>query len=77
MGPFACPCCDKIIAPFQGGGGAKMAQEAAVDFLGTLPFDPKVVKACDEGAPIIDNDSESAFSIALAKSVDKLLAKLL
>ena len=77
MGPFACPCCNKIIAPFQSGGGAKMAQQAAVDFLGTLPFDVKVVKACDEGAPIVDDNSQSAFSIALAKSVDRLLAKLL
>jgi ATP-binding protein involved in chromosome partitioning len=77
MGPFACPCCNKMIAPFQGGGGAKMAQEAVVDFLGTLPFDPEVVKACDSGAPIIDNNSESAFSIALSKCVDKLLAKIL
>jgi ATP-binding protein involved in chromosome partitioning len=77
MGPFACPCCNKIIAPFQGGGGAKMAQETAVYFLGTLPFDPKVVKACDDGIPIIDSNSESAFSIALSKSVDMLLAKLL
>jgi ATP-binding protein involved in chromosome partitioning len=76
MGPFACPCCHQIIAPFEGGGGAKMAQDAAVDFLGTLPFDPKVVKACDEGAPIMDSHSESAFSIALAKSVDTLLTKL-
>lgn len=77
MGPFACPCCDKIIAPFQGGGGAKMAQDAAVPFLGTLPFDPKVVKACDEGAPIMDSQTESAFSVALSKSVDKLLDRLL
>jgi ATP-binding protein involved in chromosome partitioning len=76
MGPFACPCCSKMIAPFQGGGGAKMAQEAAVYFLGTLPFDPKVVTACDNGAPIIDHHADSAFSVALAKSVDKLLAKL-
>lgn len=77
MGPFACPCCNKIIAPFEGGGGAKMALETAVNFLGTLPFDPKVVKACDEGAPIIDHDGKSAFSQALSKSVDNLLGKLL
>lgn len=76
MGPFACPCCNRIIAPFQGGGGAKMAQDAAVYFLGTLPFDPKVVKACDDGAPMMDNQAGSAFSVALSKSVDKLLARL-
>lgn len=76
MGPFACPCCNKIIAPFRGGGGAKMSQELGVDFLGTLPFDPKVVKACDQGTPIVDEDSDSAFSIALAKAVDQIIAKL-
>jgi Mrp family chromosome partitioning ATPase len=77
MGPFACPCCNQLIAPFQGGGGAKMALEMAVPFLGTLPFDSKVVKACDNGAPIIDQDSGSEFSIAFSKSVDNLLARLL
>lgn len=76
MGPFACPCCNKIIAPFEGGGGAKMAKEMAVEFLGTLPFDPQVVKACDSGAPISDSNSSSAFSVAISNCVDKVLSKI-
>ena len=76
MGPFPCPCCNRIIAPFQADGGAKMAQSESITFLGSLPFDPNVVKACDTGTPIIDHDSQSAFSIALAKCVDNLIEKL-
>jgi len=76
MGPFPCPCCNRIIAPFQEGGGKKMALSESINFLGTLPFDPKVVQACDTGVPIIGHDPRSAFSVALAKCVDTLLASL-
>lgn len=76
MGPFACPCCNKMISPFQGGGGSKMALSESIRFLGTLPFDPKVVKACDSGVPPIDNDPQSAFSKAFVTCVDNMLDAL-
>jgi Mrp family chromosome partitioning ATPase len=76
MGPFACPCCNETISPFSAGGGEKMARDEGIAFLGTLPFDPAVVKACDTGSPIIVNDSGSAFSMALSHSADRIIELL-
>jgi ATP-binding protein involved in chromosome partitioning len=76
MGPFTCPCCRETISPFSAGGGEKMARDEAIPFLGSLPFDPAVVKACDTGAPIIANDSDSEFSKALSRSVDRIIELL-
>jgi Mrp family chromosome partitioning ATPase len=73
MGPFTCPCCHETVSPFSAGGGEKTAQAEAIAFLGSLPFDPSVVKACDTGTPIIVNDSGSAFSMALSRSVDRII----
>jgi Mrp family chromosome partitioning ATPase len=76
MGPFPCPCCGKTIDPFQSGGGEETARKTGVEFLGTLPFDPEVVKASDAGTPILDRGNESAFSKALMKSIDNMVAIL-
>jgi hypothetical protein len=46
-----------------------------VDFLGTLPFDPNVVKACDEGTPIAAAGGGS-FVNALDQVVRAVVAKL-
>jgi Mrp family chromosome partitioning ATPase len=51
MGPFICPCCStpSEIFPAITGGGAKMAQEMHVPFLGTIPLDPQLLRACEAG----------------------------
>ncbi len=65
MGPFKCPGCDHEIELFKSGGGKKTAEEMEIPFLGTLPFDPEVVTASDEGNPIIRKNGNSNFSKAL------------
>ena len=52
MGPFACPCCGKTIELFKSNGGRVTAETMGIPFLGSLPFDPQVVKSCDQGSPI-------------------------
>lgn len=76
MGPFSCPCCGKTIELFRCGGGERTARQAGIPFLGTLPFDPSVVKACDAGTPIIGQSSESEFSKALKKVIDNIEKRL-
>ncbi len=49
MGPFECPCCGETLSLFKSGGGKTTATQMEVPFLGTLPFDSAVVKACDAG----------------------------
>ncbi len=76
MGPFECPCCSKTIALFKEGGGRMTAETMGVEFLGTLPFDPRVVKACDDGKPIAAQQQSDGFVAALDTvigSIDKVL----
>lgn len=76
MGPFACPCCGKTIELFKSRGGRVTAETMGVAFLGTLPFDPQVVKACDEGRPIAGEDNSGPFATALDAVVQAICARL-
>ncbi len=76
MGPFVCPCCGKTIELFRCGGGERTAAQMGVDFLGSIPFDPSVVKACDSGTPLIDQDAETDFSRTLGKIIDSIEKRL-
>lgn len=73
MGPFECPCCGETLALFKSGGGRATAAEMEIPFLGTLPFDPKVVKACDAGEAVRLESSAPAFMAAVASVVEKIL----
>ena len=76
MGPFPCPCCGKIIDPFKSEGGRLTAENMGVTFLGALPFDPEVVKACDKGAPVATQNTETPFAQALDKVVQAIVGSL-
>ncbi|MHC1625765.1 MAG: Mrp/NBP35 family ATP-binding protein [Methanoculleaceae archaeon] len=53
MSGFICPHCGKSIDLFGKGGGEKAAKEFNVPFLGRIPIDPEMRKACDEGRPFL------------------------
>lgn len=76
MGPFTCPGCNIKISLFKSGGGIKTAQEMDIPFLGTLPFEPHVVEACDDGKPIADETGKSEFTEALTRIVDTMIKAL-
>lgn len=76
MGPFACPCCGETVELFKSRGGQVTAQNMGVFFLGTLPFDPQVVKACDEGTPIAAGGHSGPFVNALDRVVRALVSSL-
>lgn len=73
MGPFPCPCCGKIVEIFKSGGGLRTAKQMNIDFLGTLPFDPEVVKACDKGKP--ESCNSEAFQTAFDKLTETIMQK--
>ena len=76
MGPFACPCCGKTIELFRCGGGERTAVQMSIPFLGSIPFDPSVVKACDMGVPVLGQGGDSDFSKALGKIIDQIEKRL-
>ncbi|MCA9513102.1 MAG: Mrp/NBP35 family ATP-binding protein [Myxococcota bacterium] len=64
---------------FGQGGGARIARELGVDFLGEVPIDPRVVETGDRGRPIVldapDSPAAQAFR-ELAGTVARKLAVL-
>ena len=73
MGPFDCPCCGKPLALFKSGGGEATAAKMKVSFLGTLPFDPQVVKACDSGKALELASAAPSFMVAVESVTEKML----
>ncbi len=72
MSGFACPHCNEMIELFGSGGGERTAKQMGIDFLGSIPFDPKVVACGDTGACYQETHSDSAVTKAYAAVADKL-----
>ena len=72
MSGFVCPHCGKKTEIFGSGGGAKMAKEVSVPFLGSIPIDPKVGADSDKGTPFVLSDKESAATKAFMQVVAKV-----
>lgn len=65
MGPLECPHCGARIDLFGSGGGRRLAEQANVPFLGTIPLDPAVRIAGDAGTPTVVGRPDSAAGHAL------------
>ncbi|MCP4745735.1 MAG: Mrp/NBP35 family ATP-binding protein [Desulfobacteraceae bacterium] len=76
MGPFDCPCCGKNISLFKSGGGKDTAIATGTHFLGSLPFDARIVKACDAGMPGALYNPDSSYAVAMDRIVDALIKRL-
>ncbi|MFC1895791.1 P-loop NTPase [Thermodesulfobacteriota bacterium] len=73
MGMFRCPHCGKPIELFPCGAGKATARTTGTAFLGSIPLDPQVVKACDQGTPVLDLNSKSPFSVAIESILDSIV----
>jgi ATP-binding protein involved in chromosome partitioning len=65
MGPFRCPHCGQEIDVFGTGGGRRLAEAMGLPFLGTVPLDPDVRRAGDEGHPSTLSAADSPAGSAL------------
>lgn len=72
MSGFVCPHCGQKTEIFQSGGGKKMAEEAGVPFLGSIPIDPKVGADSDRGTPFVLSHKDSAATKAFMGFVEKV-----
>jgi Mrp family chromosome partitioning ATPase/predicted Fe-Mo cluster-binding NifX family protein len=73
MSGFICPHCQKRTDIFPGIGGEQIAQDFGIPFLGSIPMDPTVARACDAGRPFIDFDKDSPTAQAFAQTFKPLL----
>ncbi len=79
MSGFRCPHCGETTEIFASGGGAEIAGDLGIPFLGDVPLDPRVVAAGDEGRPTVIRDPESPAADAwrrLARRVSLEVARL-
>lgn len=75
MSGLTCPHCGQRIELFKSGGGQRLAQEAGVPLLGTIPIDPDVVQRGDQGLSLSDADPASPAALAFAELVAALTAR--
>jgi MinD superfamily P-loop ATPase len=76
MSGFVCPHCGNTVEIFKTGGAEKLAEEYKVPFLGKIPVDPQIVKAGDEGKPMMIYFPEAKPAQAFAQVVEKITEKL-
>lgn len=62
MSYYACSHCGHQEAIFGSGGGARMAEQYAVDLLGALPLDVEIRSGLDQGRPVVAEHPESALA---------------
>jgi len=76
MATFKCPHCNEGIDLFKNGGGEKTAKSQGIEFLGSLPFDTRVVASGDNGVPMMFEDTTTEFTTAFDTIVDNILKQL-
>lgn len=75
MSSFVCPKCatNSVIFPALTGGAVKMCEDMNVPFLGSLPLDPRIAKACDEGENFIE---KYGTETATVKSLNHIITQV-
>jgi ATP-binding protein involved in chromosome partitioning len=77
MSGLICPHCGEEIDLFGKGGGRKAAEELEVPFLGSIPVDPEMRKAGDEGRPYIIRRQGAAEENPTWEHVDEVMKAIL
>ena len=76
MAGYACPDCGGVNPLFSGPGGASLAAEFDIPFLGAVPFDPRMAAAADRGVAFVAAAAESPAARALIAVAAALRAVL-
>ena len=80
MNGFVCPSCNGKSQIFNAstGGAEAMAKEMGVPYIGSLPLDPRLLKACESGSSFWEAAKEGSETLAaLAKIIRELEASIL
>lgn len=75
MSGFVCPNCKNETQIFKpsSGGAAKMCQDMAVPFLGSVPLDPRIARSCDEGKFYLSEFPDSVATKAFNTVFDAIV----
>ncbi len=72
MSGYVCPHCGETADLFGSGGGEATAKQFNINFLGKIPFDPKIVKAGDTGVSYQEENKDAVAAKAFEKIADKV-----
>lgn len=61
---------------FGSGGGERLAREAGVPFIGSIPIDPAVREGGDNGVPVVVSRPDSPVARALEMIAEEIAAKI-
>ncbi len=73
MSGFVCPSCGVTHQLFKTGGGESLARETGYRFLGSIPIDPQIVSASDDGKPFVTEFPTSPSSRAFEQIIGPIL----
>ncbi len=76
MSGFVCPDCGKRHEIFKSGAGEQMAMDMGVPFLGSIPVDPELARAGDEGFAYVKVYPDSETSKIMREIVQPMLDML-
>jgi ATP-binding protein involved in chromosome partitioning len=76
MSYFVCGHCQERTEIFGHGGGAQMAQELGIPFLGEIPIDTRVREGGDDGRPIVDLAPDAPAAKAFMDVASKVAAQV-
>ncbi len=74
MSGFVCPSCGVTHQLFKTGGGENLARETGYRFLGSIPIDPQIVSASDDGKPFVTEFPTSPSSRAFEQIIGPILS---
>lgn len=76
MSGFVCPHCGKSTDVFRKDGGRRLSEQLRVPFLGSLPLDPGVAGAGDEGVPLLMSRPDSPMAQAYRAVAEAMAAEV-
>ena len=75
MAGFVCPSCGEVSRIFSGLPGEELAAQLEVPYLGSIPLDPSISSASDEGVPALIAHPEKEASASFREIAGKLAAQ--
>jgi ATP-binding protein involved in chromosome partitioning len=74
MSGFICPCCGERYEIFGRAGGARLAGQTGIEFLGEVPLEMRVRQGGDAGVPVVLSEPDSPAGAALRKVAARVAA---
>jgi ATP-binding protein involved in chromosome partitioning len=75
MSGFVCPKCGEVTQILLSGGGKRIAEDMSVPFLGSIPMDPNIAEACDNGRAFIHHYAASPTADIMWRIIKPILAQ--